>query len=382
MDFFKQNHELLVVNALLCSNEPIYICTQVKKIGDKIKADGESVVYKRVEELKKFAGDKGVVLLLNGEKVLYTSKGELFKSTINLFYTTKYITKANKGFLALARKEEVEGVVESFLGNNIFLIDLYIGSFSVGLFYKKYFVNKEFKTSYFSLFFDNEDCIEVEKNTNSLLEIEIDNEKEAMIALSLLYDHYYPSDRLISSYENSVITENKSENVHKSEFRFYGKIALMIVFAIMSLSFGITVFFSIQNEEIESKLNYLIQEESLLNKLSKERSKKEEILRISGVLNSDGISYWTNTIVKNIPESILLSELEVFPLEQKIKENKKVDIDGTLIIVRGISFDENRFNNWVKMLTLKEEIFKINIINYSQKKEQEVRFELKVELNR
>ncbi|CAM1359172.1 hypothetical protein [Tenacibaculum xiamenense] len=381
MEFFKHIQELVVVNILLGS-ELKFICSSVKKVGDKIRVIDEVLVSGKIHGVIEVSRKKSVILLFNGDKVLYTGNGDLFRSTLNSFYTSKYSSSDDREFLALARKEEVDKIVKNFLDNGLFIIDIQIGSFSIGLFYKKSFFDKEFKTSYLSLVFDDEDCVKVEKISDSLVRTDLDEKKEINIALSSVYNHYYPSDKLISNYENSIIFENKTESVHKSELLFYGKIALIVIFIIIFLSFVVTKFFASQNEKIESRLNYLIQEENLLNKLNKEKTKKEEILRISGFLNSDGVSYWTNEIVKDIPRSVVLSELEVFTIKQKIKKNKKIDINGNLIVVKGSSFDENGFNDWIKVLTQKEKIFKIDIINYTQRKDQEVKFELNIQLNR
>ena len=379
MDFFKLNQELFVVNVLL-NTKVKFVCTLVSKIGDKIKVVKETVVLDSIDALKKVIVDQPVIVLFNGEKVLYTDKAELFSSTINLFYTTKYIASNQQEFLALARQEEVDAIVAKFLDKGIHLIDLYVGGFSVAHFYKKNFTTDEFRTNYCTLWFDDQDCIKVEKHSDAFHENDVANENT--LALSCVFDHYYFSDKLITNYVNPVFNDNKTESVHKSEFQFYGKIALLMIFFIMFLSFGMTKFFSAQNKTMESKLNYVIQEEVLLNELKKDKSKREEILRISGFLNSEGISYWTNTMMKNIPESMVLSEFEVFPLKEKLKKNKKAIINGNLISVKGSSFDENSFNNWVKLLTTTNEIFKIDIAKYAQKKDGEANFELKVQLRR
>ncbi|WP_435261213.1 hypothetical protein [Tenacibaculum sp. nBUS_03] len=380
MEFFKQTQELVVVNVLLYSNFTKYVCVQLKKAGHRIKIVEDVVIYENIEKVKKFTNSKEVLLLFNGEKILYTVNVDLFKSTIHQFYTTKYLSNEDREFLALARKEEIDKIIVSFLNLDISIIDVYFGGFSVSLFYKQNFNDSEFKTSYFSLLFGEKDCLEVQKITSSFVEEEIEESKEGTIALSLVYDYFYPSEKLFSNYENQVITANKIESGHKFQFQFYGKIALSIVFLLMLLSFGITKFFENQNQKLESKLNYLIKEEALLNKLHKEKNKKEEILRTSGFLNTYGITYWVNTIIQDIPESILLSELEVFPMKQVLKENKKIVLEGNQIMVKGISFNENKFKIWAKKLTDRNEIFKIEIVNYSQKKSQEVKFELKIQL--
>ena len=163
MDFYKLKQELFVVNTLLLSEKTIYVSTKVKKIGDKVKVEGASIVSKSIKELKQCIENKPIILLLNGDKILYSNDASLFKSAASSFYTTKYEVKGKTDFMALARKNEVDDIVKEFLNNNFFLIEVSIGNFSVGLLYKNFFNEKEFFTGYLSLIFDDEDFIGLKK---------------------------------------------------------------------------------------------------------------------------------------------------------------------------------------------------------------------------
>ena len=126
-----------------------------------------------------------------------------------------------------------------------------------------------------------------------------------------------------------------------------------------------------QNKELIKKLDTLKSELKL----------KEQYFINSGFLDASKLSYYADRIAYTVPKEIVLTQLNINPLEGKIKNNKPISFQNRKILILGTVTQSIILNNWVKQLKDTDWIKNVKIIHYNQESvEIPAEFELQIDL--
>jgi hypothetical protein len=121
-------------------------------------------------------------------------------------------------------------------------------------------------------------------------------------------------------------------------------------------------------------LNTEIQEsELLINQIESLQAtyiSKNKFLQQSGLLGQTQISYYLDLIAQEIPETIVLSEINVNPIEKNNSFKEKIIFKRNKIELIGSSIDSYIFNSWIKKLKDINSFKDINIIQYEYKEKE------------
>jgi hypothetical protein len=121
-------------------------------------------------------------------------------------------------------------------------------------------------------------------------------------------------------------------------------------------------------------LNTEIQESELLinqiESLQETYISKNKFLQQSGLLGQTQISYYLDLIAQEIPETIVLSEINVNPIEKNNSFKEKIIFKRNKIELIGSSIDSYIFNSWIKKLKDINSFKDINIIQYEYKEKE------------
>ena len=82
------------------------------------------------------------------------------------------------------------------------------------------------------------------------------------------------------------------------------------------------------------------------------------------------ISYYLDLIAQEIPETIVLSEINVNPIEKNNSFKEKIIFKRNKIELIGSSIDSYIFNSWIKKLKDINSFKDINIIQYEYKEKE------------
>src|SRR5690606_33754554 len=91
---------------------------------------------------------------------------------------------------------------------------------------------------------------------------------------------------------------------------------------------------------------------------------KEKKLSSFITSNESKSSLVINDIVKILPSSILLSEIDYHPLEKKIKNKEAVISQDNLIIVSGTVINNEAFTEWIREIEKQNWVENIMIIAF------------------
>ena len=82
--------------------------------------------------------------------------------------------------------------------------------------------------------------------------------------------------------------------------------------------------------------------------------------------------------MKSVPSDLSLNEVNIIPANKEVKANKKMLFESKTIVVKGETFNESSFNNWMEGLKKMDWIEHFEIISLKKDKKNKSQFEIKI----
>jgi hypothetical protein len=158
------------------------------------------------------------------------------------------------------------------------------------------------------------------------------------------------------------------------------KVVIGIVLAILLLNF---VFFTHYYKLAQETTETVLVNKSSLEDVTKIKQRiiiKEEKVKNSIGKTDSQSSLLINEIAKEIPSSIVLTELTFNPLEKKIKAEETVLTTDKVIIVKGTTLANDGFTHWIETIEKIKWIDKVLITHFGKNEANETEFAIKITL--
>lgn len=133
--------------------------------------------------------------------------------------------------------------------------------------------------------------------------------------------------------------------------------------------------------QLESDLSMSNSNLSMLDRLEQEKERKEQLIASAGTASPRFLSYYLDEIARTVPSTVDLQELSLFPLQEKLKNKQKVEIDYNQALVLGNTPNNMILDDWIEQMDRFEWIAAIELLNYSKMNEDEASFKLLITLN-
>lgn len=147
--------------------------------------------------------------------------------------------------------------------------------------------------------------------------------------------------------------------------RYFALGSLAFLFLILLINFLIFNSKHSKNQSLSDKLAYhetfFVQRDSLRSELLN----KTKLINQVGLKYNTRYGYFADRIVAVIPKGIVLNELSINPIEDKVKANKPLHF-SSIIRVKGTSRGSILINDWINELEKYEWIKDIEIIDYEK----------------
>jgi hypothetical protein len=385
--FIKLN-DVNVVGVIKKEDHVVYNLLTVKKKANKISIVSKQS-FESFEMLGKTADKKTPLLIvMEGKGVLnkeidYENEADVsWQKNIDhnaIYYTDLKGLKSN--FISFCRKNIVEETISKFQKNGFEVIDVYIGSFLAAL------LNTALKkdillSTDLRLEFQNDKLLRFSKQ-NEAAKIEDYKVGEETVSNTFLplygaIIHFFIKPKEVSKTINPTLSSE--ELVYKKAFGFLGIAMLVGFLTTLLISYFMIQYYGTKNSELNLQTVYSNQSYQFILDLEAQKEKKLNILKESGVLSSKFLSYYGYEIIKSIPTDISLNEVNIIPLKEEYKENKKAFFDSKIIILKGETFDESSFNNWLEGLKKMDWLQRFEIISLKKDKKNKSVFEIKITL--
>ena len=385
--FIKLN-DLNVVGVIKKEDYEIYNLLTVKKKANKISIVSMQT-FETFEKLSKSADKKLPLLIVTeGKGVLnkeidFENEADLnWQKNIDynaIYYTDLKGLKSN--FISFCRKNIVEETTLMFQKNGFQVIDVYIGSFLSSLLNNVLKKEVLFSTD-LRLEFENEKLLSFSKQNegNETIKYQIGEEtvSNSFLPLYGAVIHFFVKPKEVSKTINPALSTE--ELIYKKAFGFLGIAMLVGFLTSLLISYFLIQYYGTKNSELNLQTVYSNQSYQLILDLEAQKEKKLSILKESGVLSSKFLSYYGYELIKSIPSNISLNELNIIPLKEEYKENKKAVFENRTIVIKGETFEEASFNNWLEGLKKIDWLQRFEIISLKKDKKNKSIFEIKITL--
>jgi hypothetical protein len=385
--FIKLN-DLNVVGIIKKEDYEIYNLLTIKKKANKISIVSKQT-FENFETLLQTANKKTPLLIvIEGKGVLNKEIDFQNETDVNwqknidfkaIYYTDLKGLKSN--FISFCRKNIVEETISRFQKSGFQIVDVYIGSFLAALLNNV--LKKEILFSAdLQLEFENDKLLNFSKQNEATKETDYKIGEETVSSTFLpLYGaiiHFFVKQKEVSKTINPTLSSE--ELIYKKSFRVLGIMILVGFLTSLLTSYFLIQYYGTKNSALKLQTVYSNQSYQLILDLEAQKEKKLNILKESGVLSSKFLSYYGYEIIKTIPSDISLNELNIIPLKEEYKENKKAFFASKIIVVKGETFQESSFNNWLESLKKMDWLQRFEIVSLKKDKKNKSIFEIKITL--
>jgi hypothetical protein len=374
----KFNNHFCGVEHTNADNEEILYCSLLKKSKQEINIS-KTIEVKTIKGLsQELPKNQHVALIINNHQVLSKSIDSEQKDLLKLVHKAfpninsnefyiEAIQEDNRYFLSICRKDYVQNLIEQYATQKIWVIDIALGNNAIKTI-SSLVKNDSFYTSnsklekYQNQIMSIEKELDLNKKLYDVNGLEISNQN--LLAFSGALKIFLKEDKTLINY--SDLKKELTDNFfHKRIFNLTLKTGGLFILGLLLVNF---IFF-----------NHYFNKSNELSALSEiNQTKKNQILTLSEIVlkkqkliddlsknNSSKSSHFINTIVMNLPETILLSQFNYQPLLKSIKADNQIDLKENTIEITGLSIDSEALSIWINHLEQINCIDKIDIIEYS-----------------
>ncbi len=276
------------------------------------------------------------------------------------------ILKVNhKAFVSICRKSYIEGIIETFKKENVWVISFSIGKLILSSVTS--FIKESFETRNELVICEVDEIIEFKPKTGTTSkEYSIGDAKvsqDYLIPLAAICNEIIGSTVLSTTYDKEEVFLKKQykETVFFKKTLTYGIGGLLFLLIINFLVFN-NAYKKWQLLEEEVQL-YSSQREQILQK-KEEVAQKEAI--VMSILNTgfSKSSWYLSEIVKKMPTTITLENYAYQPLKRSVRKDKAIQLHSDQIKIKGETLSKVDFNDWLRQLEELKFIVDITILNY------------------
>ena len=383
--FIKIN-DLNVVGVIKREDYEIYNLLTIKKKANKISI-GAKLTFENFETLTKAIDKKLPVLIVVEGKGVLNKEIDFENETDlnwqkNIDYNSIYYTdiKGQKSnFISFCRKNSIEESISNFQKYGFQVIDVYVGSFLSALLNNA--LKKEILfSSDLKLEFQDEKLFSFSKQSKNAqavnYQIGEDTVSSSFLPLYGSVVHFFIKQKEVSKTVNPNL--NSEELVYKKAFNILGFVMLCGFFGSLLISYFLIQYYGTKNSELNLHTVYSNQSYQLILDLEAQKEKKLNLLKESGVMSSKFLSFYSYEIIRTIPSDISLNEINIVPLKEQYKENKKALFNSGIIVIKGGTYAEPSFNNWMENLKKMDWLQHFEIISLKKDRKNKSIFEIKI----
>ena len=382
----------------LPSGGNIFNLTVLKKKGNNFEIEKEITEIDNWDILKNEL-NKAVPLSLtfNGRGILHKKidfKSEeddqqklhkiLPNASVDDFYFQLVGVEQNTGFISVIRKEIIDDFLRLLTSEGYLPISVSLGPLILNAILPLVkFEGEQIQLGNYSIgVLDNiisDFEINNDKFSNRKLSISDEDIKQlSAISFASAFRCLFMPDLELEANIPSVV-ELKSDSKHQKLFKILGWTILFFFLGILLINFVLFDYYNSKNNmltENYSKNKGLL---DYIDDMKLKISKKNEFIEFSGLKNASKASFYADRIGMELTDKIRLIEININPVEKKIKPGEPIVFGHENIIVRGNCKRSSDLNTWILILKQNEWVKDILVINYQQENSSELGiFEIKI----
>ena len=342
-------------------NEEFHCLQLSKQKNELVLKNSESFnslenLFSYLKEIKQ----EHLVLVVNNNQVLSKSipfvepnKELVFKNAYPTLVKSNFYAQVSysntNSFISIVRNDYVEKLVKEYQSNAIDVVDVLIGSLSVSAI-SDVIEETEVYTS-------NAKVTLLDKQIHVIENKSFDVSTYSINGLKIQSSYVLSLGAIVSFYLQKGVffsENNVTQFKEKKTFNLGYKLVLGVVFLMVLVNF---LFFSSYNKEVtklQEQLEIKTGAKLRLKEISVSLEKKRKLL--SELQNSSlfSVSKYADQIVEEIPNSVVLSEINYQPIEGTIRKEKEVKFKVKEIEIKGVLNNYNEFTSWIDKIEQKK----------------------------
>lgn len=343
--------------------------------------------------VNKLPKNQHAILIINNDKVLSkTIESEnneplklVYKGFPNINLEEFYfevLSEKSKHFISLCRKDYIQSILEDYSKKKVSVIDISLGNNLVSIL-KSYVKTISISTSNSTINLEDNRITQIEKVEVKPEDYEINGLRVSNEQL-LSFAGALQSVIKNTSTETNFVARKESLTNDFKQTRFFNqflKFAGIFILGMLLINFFIFNNYFNQVNELKqvSEVNQSTKQRiiTLKESVSKKQKMVDDLLKSNGSKSS----FYSNSIMQSLPNSVLLSDLNYQPLQKRVKADKDIELEKNSITLSGASNDSAVFSNWISQLDQKEWVIKVDIIDYGSSTNTNSDFKIKIVLN-
>ncbi len=188
-------------------------------------------------------------------------------------------------------------------------------------------------------------------------------------------------DQTLQSSFSHTKTELRSSYHQKQFANQFLKIGLSVLFLVLLINF---LFFNHYYNEVNTlkeTAQVLESSKTKMVNLNEKVQKTEKMVTDVLKSSSSKSSFYVNAIIHDLPEHILLKELNYQPVLKRIKEDKAIENERNTILISGQTQQRILFSQWVSQLEAQQWVNSIQILNFEDADKMVSNFIIKLNMN-
>ena len=183
----------------------------------------------------------------------------------------------------------------------------------------------------------------------------------------------------ITVFNQEERKRKKSNFRDKIQFNYIGIGAIVFFLLALVSNYFYQGHINEKNADLESKIMVFSDNLKKIDLMDQEMQRKKQLIANSGIIRNNYFSTVLDQIGGSIPSTIQLEEIEVYPLEKKLKKNVKPVFRGKTIKIAGSTRSSENIDVWINTLNKLEWVDNVAILSFETDESKNIAFfELKI----
>lgn len=391
--YLKYGTHFCGIEHTICNGENLIYGTIFIKSKKTVDVESFFNEYSIENTIAKLSKKQHIFLVINDDNILTkrieSEQTELEKLVHNAFpninledFVYEVLTQHNNHFISICRKEYVEELISNYKNFGGFVINISLGN-TLASNIVQYIKEETLLSSNANIVLKDNEIISIERReVESIANYDINGLKinnnqvlSSAAALAEILQNFNPRTNF------NVLKKSIREDYLQSRFfSLFLKFSLIFILCLLLINF--LVFNHYYNEV------HTLQQTSMLNQSTKQKiieldanvNKTQKMVDDMFKSSSSKSSFYVNSIILGLPDSIILTELIYQPILKSIKIGQSIETNINTIIISGESNNSAQFSKWIGDLEAIEWIKKVEISNYEDVSKSLSNFNLKINI--
>lgn len=183
----------------------------------------------------------------------------------------------------------------------------------------------------------------------------------------------------ISVFDSKERKKKISNYRDKRQFKLIGIGAIIIFLIALIGNYFYQGHINSINADLEAKIMVYSDNLKKIDQIDQEMLRKKQLIANSGIIRNNYLSTTLDQIGSSIPSTIQLEEIQVYPLEKKLKRNEKPEFHRKSIKIAGKTKSSENIDQWINELNQLDWVDNVAILSFTTNEDKNTSFfELKI----